>query len=148
MVCSAPRANGALSGHVFPRLLGAHADGEILQQPRTFQLPGESARNGNAALKKTHHLLTPALWVCKLLMPVLSVSLEVTANLFVSADKAACVLAWELSESASTHFTWLLGVQRSSSLCSGCFSASALLKQCLQEHLLAACLITDLNCQC
>jgi len=38
-------------------------------------------------------------------MPVLSVSLTVSAGLFVSADKAACVLAWELSEPASTRFT-------------------------------------------
>lgn len=77
---------------------------------------------------KKHHLLAPALWVCKLLMPVLSVSPKVTASLFVSADKAACVLAWELLESASTRFAWLLGIQRGSCLCSGCCSAAALLK--------------------
>lgn len=50
LVCAAPRAHGPLGRDVFPGLLRAHADGEILQQPRAFQLPRESARNGNAAL--------------------------------------------------------------------------------------------------
>lgn len=58
---------------------------------------------------KKHHFLAPTLRVCKLLMPVLSVSLKVHASLFVSADKAARMLAWEHSESASTRFNLALG---------------------------------------
>lgn len=68
LVCPAPCANRPLGRHVLPWLLRAHANGEILQQPCTFQLQGESARHGNK-----QHPLAPAPRVCKLLVPVLSV---------------------------------------------------------------------------
>lgn len=47
LVCFAPCAHGALCRDVFPRLLGARSNGEILQQSGTFEPPSESAHHGN-----------------------------------------------------------------------------------------------------
>lgn len=41
-----PCANGPLGGHLLPWLFRAHPPGKVLQQPGTFQLPGESLPPG------------------------------------------------------------------------------------------------------
>lgn len=88
LVCAAPRAHRPLGRHVLPRLLGAHAHGEILQQPRALQLPGESAATGMGMLPSEQTPSLPpapqAITACAFCFPWSSAALLVCGS-----DKAA-----------------------------------------------------------